>query len=65
VFPSGVEARITDDHTPYLAAHVPAVDLIDWAYPGHDPRVDTMAAISQRTLAAVGETLLQALRTWR
>jgi hypothetical protein len=65
VFPGGVEERIIDDHTPYLAARVPAVDLIDWAYPGHDPRVDTMAAISQRALAAVGETLLQALRSWR
>jgi hypothetical protein len=65
VFPGKVEAWVTDDHTPYRQAGVPAVDLIDWAYPGHDPHVDTMAAISPRALAAVGETLLELLRSWR
>jgi glutaminyl-peptide cyclotransferase len=65
VFPAKVEAWIADDHTPYLRAGIPAVDMIDWAYPGHDPHVDTMAAISPRALAAVGETLLELLRSWR
>jgi glutaminyl-peptide cyclotransferase len=65
VFPGKVEAWINDDHTPYLRAGVPAVDMIDWSYPGHDPQVDTMAAISTNALAAVGETLLELVRSWR
>jgi hypothetical protein len=65
VFPPRVETRVTDDHTPYLRAGIAAVDMIDWAYPGHDPHADTIAAISPRALAAVGETLLELLRSWR
>jgi hypothetical protein len=64
VFPPTTETPIIDDHSPYLRAGVPAVDLIDWSYPGHDPQVDTLAAISQSSLAAVGATLLELLREW-
>ena len=40
VFPPARGIAITDDHTPFLRAGVPAIDLIDWSYPGqeHDPR---------------------------
>ncbi len=65
VFPPWAETKITDDHTPYLRAGVPAVDMIDWAYPGHSAHADTIAAISPKALAAVGETVLQLLRSWR
>jgi hypothetical protein len=65
VFPAGDQVSIFDDHTPYLRAGVPAVDLIDWSYPGHDPRKDSMRRISVRSLDAVGETIVELLRTWR
>ena len=65
VFPDEVGTAITDDHTPYLKAGVPAVDLIDWSYPGHR-KTDTLDKLSARSMDAVGETVLglvQNLRT--
>src|SRR5215210_2588405 len=35
-FPAERGAAVVDDHTPFLRARVPAVDLIDWSYPGHE-----------------------------
>lgn len=61
IFPPTLGPDIIDDHWPYLRAGVPAVDLIDWDYPGHNPHVDTLSAISQRALRAVGATLLLTL----
>ena len=57
-------AAITDDHTPFLRAGVPAVDLIDWSYPGH-ACCDALSNLSVRSLDAVGETLLAHLREAR
>jgi hypothetical protein len=65
VFPDRVGTSITDDHTPYLNAGVPAVDLIDWSYPGH-AKTDTLDKLSVRSMDAVGESVLglvQNLRT--
>jgi glutaminyl-peptide cyclotransferase len=64
VFPPAVGAAITDDHTPFLRAGVPAVDLIDWSYPGH-ACCDALSNLSVRSLDAVGETLLAHLREAR
>jgi hypothetical protein len=63
-FPPGTGTGIVDDHTPFLRAGVPAVDLIDWSYPGHDVS-DTIDKLSRRSADAVGETLVELLRTWR
>jgi hypothetical protein len=63
-FPGCTGTAIIDDHTPFLRAGVPAVDLIDWRYPGHDLS-DRLDRLSRRSLDAVGETtvaLVQALR---
>jgi Zn-dependent M28 family amino/carboxypeptidase len=60
VFPGGTETTIIDDHTPFLRAGVPAVDLIDWRYPGHTP-ADTLDKLSVRSMDAVGETLAELL----
>jgi Zn-dependent M28 family amino/carboxypeptidase len=64
VFPDRTGTRITDDHTPFLRAGVPAVDLIDWSYPGH-ACCDALSNLSVRSLDAVGETLLAYLRSAR
>jgi glutaminyl-peptide cyclotransferase len=60
VFPDATETTILDDHTPFLRAGVPAVDLIDWRYPGHTP-ADTLDKLSLRSMDAVGETLAELL----
>jgi glutaminyl-peptide cyclotransferase len=61
VFPDEVQGEIIDDHTPFLRAGIPAVDLIDWSYPGHTTQ-DTLDKLSKRSVDAVGETLVQLIR---
>jgi glutaminyl-peptide cyclotransferase len=50
--------EIVDDHTPFLRQGVPAVDLIDWRYPGHS-LADRLDRISPRSLDGVGETVVR------
>jgi glutaminyl-peptide cyclotransferase len=61
VFPDRTGETILDDHTPYLRAGVPAVDLIDWSYPGHTLQ-DGLDRLSPRALDAVGETVVELVR---
>ena len=61
VFPPTTGSSLIDDHTPFLRAGVPAVDLIDWTYPGHAV-TDTIDKLSPASLDAVGETVVQLLR---
>jgi hypothetical protein len=61
VFPDATQDAIIDDHTPFLRAGIPAVDLIDWTYPGH--RItDTLDKLSPASVNAVGETLVEFVR---
>lgn len=64
VFPDATETAITDDHTPYLKAGVPAIDLIDWSYPGHQ-NTDTLDKLSVRAMDAVGESVLRLVANLR
>jgi glutaminyl-peptide cyclotransferase len=61
VFPDETQEAIIDDHTPFLRAGIPAVDLIDWSYRGHSIQ-DTLDKLSLRSVDAVGETLVQFVR---
>ncbi len=57
-FPDLTGALVYDDHTPFLEAGVPSIDLIDFDYPYfHTPR-DTIDKVSARSLDLVGETLV-------
>ena len=47
-----------DDHTPFLEAGLPAVDLIDFDYPYWHTLQDTPDKVSAESLKAVGDTLL-------
>ncbi len=47
-----------DDHTPFLEAGIPAVDLIDFDYPYWHTIQDTPDKVSAESLQAVGDTLL-------
>jgi hypothetical protein len=63
-FPDETGTTIVDDHTPFLRAGVPAVDLIDWSYPGHDLS-DQLDRLSRGSLDAVGETVVQLVSALR
>jgi Zn-dependent M28 family amino/carboxypeptidase len=53
--------KVEDDHLPFLAAGVPAVDVIDLDYDAwHTPK-DTLDAVSARSLQVVGDVVLAAL----
>lgn len=50
-----------DDHLPFLAAGVPAVDIIDLDYPPWHTQGDTLDKVSARSMQTVGDVLLAAL----
>lgn len=55
------ETPIEDDHLEFLAAGIPAVDIIDLDYPAWHTAADTLDAVSPRSLQVVGDVLLAAL----
>lgn len=61
-FPDETGSEIYDDHTPFLRAKVPAVDLIDFSYGCFHRPCDTLGRIDVRSLDAVGEALAELLR---
>ena len=63
-FPDTTGAASTDDHTPFLRAGVPAVDFIDWSYPGHDLS-DGLDKLSPQSLDAVVETVVEVVSRLR
>jgi hypothetical protein len=63
-FPEGDGPSIMDDHTPFLRAGIPAVDLIDWNYPGHSLE-DGLDKLSVVSVDAVGETITRFIAKWR
>ena len=64
-FPPESRSEITDDHTPFTRAGVPAIDLIDFDFPCWHERCDDMSAVSAKSLDRSGEAVLELLRTWR
>jgi glutaminyl-peptide cyclotransferase len=46
-----------DDHTPFLEAGIPAVDIIDFDYPYWHTSADTADKVSAQSLEVVGRTL--------
>jgi glutaminyl-peptide cyclotransferase len=65
VFPAVAGQGVIDDHVPFRRAGIPAVDLIDWDYRDKDTIRDTYDKLSPAAVDAVGETIVQLLRTWR
>ena len=65
---SRARTPVSDDHSPFLEAGIPAVDLIDFDYgPGPTPgafwhtRQDNLRHVCARSLGAVGGPALAAL----
>jgi glutaminyl-peptide cyclotransferase len=53
--------EIEDDHLPFVEAGVPAVDIIDLEYPAWHTPLDTLDAVSARSLQVVGDVVIAAL----
>jgi glutaminyl-peptide cyclotransferase len=47
-----------DDHTPFLRAGIPAIDIIDFDYPYWHTTQDTIDKLSSASLQQVGQTLV-------
>jgi hypothetical protein len=65
VFPDATQGTVLDDHTPFLRAGVPAIDLIDFDFPCWHKPCDDLTAVSRESLDKSGEAVLELLRTWR
>jgi glutaminyl-peptide cyclotransferase len=65
VFPDTSRTEILDDHTPFTQLGIPAIDLIDFDYPCWQKRCDTMKQVSQRSIDASGESVLELVRELR
>jgi Zn-dependent M28 family amino/carboxypeptidase len=60
-----VKYSMMDDHTPFLEAGIPAVDIIDFDYPYWHTAADTPDKVSAKSLQIVGDTLLAWMNTQR
>jgi glutaminyl-peptide cyclotransferase len=59
--PASIQGGVQDDHIPFLEEGVPAIDLIDFDFPCFHRTCDDLSAVSERSLDAVGETVLRML----
>jgi glutaminyl-peptide cyclotransferase len=59
-FIPSVKYNILDDHTPFINAGIPSVEIIDLDYPFWHTTDDTIEHVSPASLSMVGNTLL----TW-
>lgn len=64
VFSPRSQGVVLDDHLPFLRAGVPAIDLIDFDFPCYHRRCDNLSVVSERSVDAVGETMIEFLRTF-
>jgi glutaminyl-peptide cyclotransferase len=62
-FPNRTTGTVLDDHVPFQRVGVPAVDVIDFDFPCWHRTCDDLSAVSARSLDAVGETVLELLRS--
>ena len=62
VFPPSEQGAVLDDHLPFIRAGVPSIDLIDFDYACFHRLCDDLSQISERSLDAVGESLVELLR---
>jgi len=61
VFPPGARGAILDDHVPFRDRGIPAIDLIDFDYPCWQRACDTLDKLSERSIDATGEALMELL----
>jgi Zn-dependent M28 family amino/carboxypeptidase len=62
VFPASEQGALLDDHIPFSREGVPSIDLIDFSFRCWHRTCDDLSKISQRSLDATGETVLELVR---
>jgi len=62
-FDASHECFLIDDHTAFINAGIPAIDLIDFKYPYWHTTQDTIDKVSGKSLYIIGDTLLNWLFT--
>ncbi|MEA2193868.1 MAG: glutaminyl-peptide cyclotransferase, partial [Solirubrobacteraceae bacterium] len=65
LFSDEVSGQIIDDHTPFTQRGMRAIDVIDFDYPQRDSLADTLDAVSERSLDAVGEAVYRLVANLR
>ena len=65
VFPDQVQGEVLDDHTPFVRAGIPAIDLIDFHYACWQKLCDDLTQVSRTNLTKVGRTVLELIRAER
>ena len=63
IFINDEKFSMLDDHTPFLEAGLPAVDVIDFDYPYWHTTEDTADKVSAESLQVVGDTILAWLKS--
>jgi Zn-dependent M28 family amino/carboxypeptidase len=64
VFPDRTSSPVEDDHYPFVKEGVPSIDLIDFDFPCWHRTCDDLSAVSMRSIDAVGETMVELLRSF-
>jgi peptidase M28-like protein len=62
LFPPAGQGAVLDDHTPFLEAGIPAIDLIDFRYACWQKLCDDLGQVSRTNLQKVGTTVLELIR---
>jgi glutaminyl-peptide cyclotransferase len=65
ILSSSTQGAVEDDHTPFMKAGVPAIDLIDFDFPQWHTLQDRPAVLSKRSLDAAGEAVVELMRELR
>jgi hypothetical protein len=65
LFPPGTQGAVLDDHSPFLRAGIPAIDLIDFRYACWQKLCDDLSKVSKANLQKVGTTVLELVRSER
>jgi glutaminyl-peptide cyclotransferase len=63
VFPNRSVGPVLDDHYAFIQQGVPSIDLIDFDFPCWHKLCDNLSAVSMRSLDAVGESMVELLRS--
>lgn len=65
IAPPGEQNTVEDDHTPFMKAGVPAIDLIDFDFPQWHTLQDRPDVLSRSSLDAAGEAVVELMRELR
>ena len=60
-FPPATQGEVLDDHLPFRQRGIRSIDLIDFDFDCWHRTCDDLGAVSERSLDAVGETLVELL----